>query len=318
VSPSPRDSRTIRIGTRGSKLALWQATAVSSLLEAAGCPCEIVVIKTTGDRSQMAPVAGDDSKRQFVKEIEDALVSRHVDVAVHSAKDMTVELPAGLTIAACLPREDPRDCIVLPRSRGTIEWSEVVARLDRSDPAPVIGTGSVRRSTQIRPLMRHATFAPIRGNVDTRLNKLDSGGFDALVLACAGLRRLGFEDRISAAIPLDLCVPAPGQGIVAVEARADDEDVRARLGSIHDARAAIALAAERAVVAALDGGCKLPLGAIAVHADGDLEMHGVVASLDGRRTIRHVVRGSAQRPQELGAQLADALARDGARDILGH
>ena len=265
----------------------------------------------------MAPVAGDDSKRQFVKEIEDALVSGHVDVAVHSAKDMTVELPAGLTIAACLPREDPRDCIVLPGSRGTIEWSEVVARLDRSDPAPVLGTGSVRRSTQIRPLMRHATFAPIRGNVDTRLNKLDSGGFDALVLACAGLRRLGFGERISAAIPLDLCVPAPGQGIVAVEARADDEDVRARLGSIHDARAAIALAAERAVVAALDGGCTLPLGAVAVHADGDLEMRGVVASLDGRRTIRHVVRGSAQRPQELGAQLAEALARDGAREILG-
>ena len=318
MSPSTRVKRTIRIGTRGSKLALWQATAVSSLLEAAGCPCEIVVIKTTGDRSQVAPVAGADSKRQFVKEIEDALVSGHVDIAVHSAKDMTVDLPPGLTIAACLPREDPRDCVILPFARGPIEWSEVVARLNRSDRPPVIGTGSVRRSTQIKPLLRDATFAPIRGNVDTRLSKLDAGEFDALVLACAGLRRLGFEARISTAMPIELCVPAPGQGIVAVEARADDEDVRTRLGSIHDARAAAALAAERAVVAALDGGCKLPLGAIAIHTNGDLEMHGVVASLDGRRTIRHVVRGSAQRPDELGAQLADALARDGAREILGH
>jgi hydroxymethylbilane synthase len=318
VSPSTRVTRTIRIGTRGSKLALWQATTVSSRLEAAGCPCEIVVIKTTGDRSQVAPVAGDDSKRQFVKEIEDALASGHVDVAVHSAKDMTVDLPPGLTIAACLPREDPRDAVVLRGARGPVEWSEVVARLDRSDPAAIVGTGSVRRATQLEPLLRRATFAPIRGNVDTRLNKLDSGEFDALVLACAGLRRLGFAARISAAIPIELCVPAPGQGIVAVEARADDEDVRARLGAIHDARAATALAAERAVVAALDGGCKLPLGAIAVHADGDLEMHGVVAALDGRRTIRHVVRGSAQRPDEVGAQLADALARDGARELLGH
>jgi hydroxymethylbilane synthase len=313
-----REKRTIRIGTRGSRLALWQATAVANLLEAAGHSCEIVAIKTTGDRSQVAPVAGDDSKRQFVKEIEDALVSGHVDVAVHSAKDMTVELPAGVTIAACLEREDPRDCIVLPGSRGPIEWADVVARLDRSEPPPVIGTGSVRRSTQIAPILRRATFAPIRGNVDTRLDKLDSGGFDALVLACAGLRRLGFEERIAAAIPLDVCVPAPGQGIVAVEARADDEDVRTKLASIHDARAASALAAERAVVAALDGGCKLPLGAIAVQTGDMLEMHGVVASLDGRRTIRHVARGAADRPRELGAQLAEALARDGAREILGH
>jgi hydroxymethylbilane synthase len=312
-----RHARVLRIGTRGSRLALWQATAVSSLLEKAGARCEIVVIKTTGDRSQVAPVAGDDSKRQFVKEIEDALASGHVDLAVHSAKDMTVDLPDGVAIAACLPREDPRDCVVLPPEHGELAWDDVVARLRRPDRAVIIGTGSVRRSAQLGPLLGgSASFAPIRGNVDTRLNKLDTGGFDALVLACAGLRRLGFAGRISAPIPLELCIPAPGQGIVAVEARTDDEVVRGRLASIHDARAGAALAAERAVVAELDGGCKLPLGAIAVPAGGDLEMHGIVTSRDGSRSIRHVVRGDAGQPEQVGARLADALARDGARELL--
>jgi hydroxymethylbilane synthase len=312
-----RHARVIRIGTRGSRLALWQATAVSNLLEKAGGRCEIVVIKTTGDRSQVAPVSGDDSKRQFVKEIEEALTGGHVDVAVHSAKDMTVDLPQGVAIAACLPREDPRDCVVLPKEHGELAWNAVVSRLTGRERGAVIGTGSVRRSAQLAPLLGDsATFTPIRGNVDTRLNKLDTGGFDALVLACAGLRRLGFGDRISAPIPLDLCIPAPGQGIVAVEARADDDGVRGMLASIHDARAGAALAAERAVVKALDGGCKLPLGAIALHAGSDLEMHGIVTSRDGSRSIRHVARGDAGQPGDVGARLADALARDGARELL--
>jgi hydroxymethylbilane synthase len=317
VSTTEARRRLLRIGTRGSRLALWQATTVSDLLDRAGTPCEIVVIKTTGDRSQVAPVAGDDSKRQFVKEIEDALASGHVDIAVHSAKDMTVDLPAGLAIAACLPREDPRDCVVLPGRDGTMAWSEVVARLTNFGRTAIIGTGSVRRSAQLAPLLRGAAFIAIRGNVDTRLNRLDAGNYDALVLACAGLRRLGFGDRISAAIPLELCVPSPGQGIVAVEARADDEYVRASLASIHDARAGAALAAERAVVAALDGGCKLPLGAIATHAGAELEMQGIVTSADGQRSIRHTVRGSAAQPEDVGARLAAALVRDGARELLG-
>ena len=303
----------LRLGTRGSRLALWQATTVAGLLESRGWQCEIVVIKTTGDRSQTAPVAGDDSKRQFVKEIEDALVNRHVDLAVHSAKDMTIDLPDGLTIAACLPREDPRDCLVVRGSRGEIPWPEVVARLDR----PVtIATSSIRRTAQLRPLVPAASFVAIRGNVDTRLNKLDAGGHEALVLAAAGLRRLGFADRISAPIPFEVCVPAPGQGIVAVEARTDDKHVRHALASIHDARSAAALAAERAVVAELGGGCKLPLGAIAIHDDGTLTMHGVVAAADGSRMVRESVRGSADAAESLGAQLAAALARGGARELL--
>jgi hydroxymethylbilane synthase len=307
------DSPVLRIGTRGSRLALWQATTVAGLLESRGLRCEIVVIKTTGDRSQTAPVAGDDSKRQFVKEIEDALGSGHVDLAVHSAKDMTIDLPAGLTIAACLPREDPRDCLVLRASQGEMAWRDVVARLDR----PVsIATSSLRRTAQLRALLRAASFVPIRGNVDTRLNKLDAGGYDALVLAAAGLRRLGFADRIAAPIPLDVCVPAPGQGIVAVEARSEDKHVRHALASIHDARSAAALAAERAVVAELGGGCKLPLGAIAVHEDEALVMHGVVAAADGSRIVRESLRGSADAAERLGAQLATSLARGGARELL--
>jgi hydroxymethylbilane synthase len=308
--------RVLRIGTRGSRLALWQAHRVSDLLQARGTRCEIVVIKTTGDRSQAGPVAGrpdNDTKRQFVKEIEDALANRDVDLAVHSAKDMTIDLPAGLMIAACLPREDPRDCLVLRAVSGEVSWEDAVARFDGSGS---IGTSSIRRTAQLRRLLPGVSFGPIRGNVDTRLHKLDAGAFDALVLACAGLRRLGFEQRISTPLPVARCVPAPGQGIVAVEARESDKEVRAALASIHDARAATALTAERMVVAELDGGCKLPLGAIAIQ-DGDmLAMHGIVAAADGSRVIAEEVRGPAAEPGAVGAQLAAALTRGGARELL--
>jgi hydroxymethylbilane synthase len=305
--------RVLRIGTRGSRLALWQAHTVSDLLQARGARCEIVVIKTTGDRSQAGPVAGDDTKRQFVKEIEDALANGDVDLAVHSAKDMTIDLPGGLTIAACLPREDPRDCLVLRSIHGDVPWPEVAARFER---AGSIGTSSVRRTAQLRRLFPTVTFGAIRGNVDTRLHKLDAGAFDALVLACAGLRRLGFEDRISTPLAVERCVPAPGQGIVAIEARAGDKDVRTALASIHDARAATALTAERVVVAELDGGCKLPLGAIAVQDGETLAMHGIVTATDGSRVVAESVRGPAAEPGAVGAQLAAALTRGGARELL--
>jgi hydroxymethylbilane synthase len=305
--------RVLRVGTRGSRLALWQAHTVADLLHARGARCEIVVIKTTGDRSQAGPVAGDDSKRQFVKEIEDALAKGDIDLAVHSAKDMTIDLPGGVTIAACLPREDPRDCLVLPSTQGEVAWQEVAARFAG---AGSIGTSSVRRTAQLRRLLPHATFGAIRGNVDTRLHKLDAGAFDALVLACAGLRRLGFAHRMSAPLPLEVCVPAPGQGIVAVEARDGDKDVRSALASIHDARAATALTAERVVVAELDGGCKLPLGAIAIQDGDTLAMHAMVAAADGSRIVFESVRGPAAEPAALGARLAAALAGGGARELL--
>jgi len=179
----------LRIGTRGSRLALWQATAVKTGLEATGTAVEIVVISTTGDRSQTAPVAGDDTKRQFVKEIEDALLDRSVDIAVHSAKDMTIVLPEGLAIAGCLPRADPRDALVLRAGDAPVGWEDTVSRVHAMSRPPLVGTGSVRRAAQLAATFPAAVFTPIRGNVDTRLAKLDAGGYDALILACAGLRR---------------------------------------------------------------------------------------------------------------------------------
>jgi hydroxymethylbilane synthase len=307
---------TLRIGTRGSRLALWQANTVSALLASSGLASELVVIKTTGDRSQAGPVPGDDTKRQFVKEIEEALLASQVDLAVHSAKDLPAVLPEGLVVAACLEREDPRDAIVLPQGTPASGWTAVLDLLNRPGASPRVGTGSVRRIAQLAQIFPEARFAPIRGNVDTRLNKLDADGFDALVLACAGLRRLGFEGRISAAVSIELCVPAPGQGIVAIETRSDDRPTRDMLQRIGNEAASGALQAERAVVETLGGGCQLPLGAIATRRDAELEMIGVVASRDGSRSIRRTAHGRADAPAALGQRLAAALAEAGAQELL--
>jgi hydroxymethylbilane synthase len=304
---------TLRIGTRGSPLALWQAHTVAALLEAAGTSTEIVRIKTAGDRLQEAPLSEVGGKRLFVKEIEDALDGGEIDVAVHSAKDMSAILPDGLTIAAVLPREDPRDALVLPEGTAADNIDGVLSSLGG---APTIGTSSVRRSAQLAALVPGATFAPVRGNVDTRLRKLDTGGFDAIVLACAGMQRLGLEARISAAIPLSRCIPAPGQGIVAVEVRAADTATRTAVERLNDEYAAVALTAERAVVATLGGGCQLPLGAIAMRFGPTLQLEGIVTSLDGTRVVRRKASGLASDAAALGRLLAEELARGGASAIL--
>src|SRR5580765_5705544 len=264
----------LRIGTRGSALALWQARTVAGQIEKANRQTEIVVIKTGGDRLQDAPLSEAGGKGLFVKELEDALLAEEIDLAVHSAKDMSAVLPDGLTIGAVLPREDPRDALVLPRGNAAIDFEGALAHLGEM---PAIGTGSVRRIAQLAALLPHARFAPIRGNVDTRLRKLDAREYEALVLAAAGLRRLGFESRISATIPVDVCIPAPGQGIVAIEIRGDDRAVRDAVAPLSDGDATSSLAAERAVVAALGGGCQLPLGVIAEHGGDGLRVQGVVA-----------------------------------------
>lgn len=311
-------SRLLRIGTRGSRLALWQAHAVADRLRSRGTRAEIVAIRTTGDRSQAGPVPGDNSKRQFVKEIEDALLRGDVDVAVHSAKDLPADLPDGLMLSACLPREDPRDAIVLPHGHGKADWPAVVTRLSGigAEGSPVVGTGSVRRIAQLKPALPGVAFAPIRGNVDTRLNKLDAGGFDALVLACAGLQRLGFADRISCPIPLEQCVPAPGQGIVATEIRRADDEARAILDALRDEGAESALEAERMLVTVLGGGCHLPLGALAVRSGAELALHAVVSSSDGERSLKRIARGSASAPAQIGRDLGKELLEAGARELL--
>jgi hydroxymethylbilane synthase len=303
----------IRIGTRGSQLALWQAHTAAALLDRSGVHPELVIIRTTGDRIQDAPLSESGGKRLFVKEIEDALLRRDVDIAVHSAKDMSAVLPDGLALGATLPREDPRDALVTGPRILPGELAEVRAALGE---APTFGTGSVRRAAQLAALFPGASFAPIRGNVDSRLRKLDTGEYDALVLACAGLRRLGMSSRISAAIPVEDCVPAPGQGIVAIEARADDADTLRLLQSMNDRQAGVSLTAERALVQALGGGCQLPLGGLALHDNGELDMLAVVASPDGKHAIKLRRRGKASEPAALGERVADDLRRGGAVGIL--
>ena len=294
--------RPLRIGTRGSALALWQARTVAALLAREGRTSELVTIRTEGDRIQDRPLSETGGKGLFVKEIEDALLARTIDVAVHSAKDMSVAVPAFLAVAAVLPREDARDALVL-------RPGEMLAA------SPAVGTGSVRRSAQLAARMPSARFTPIRGNVDTRLRKLDAGEYDALVLAVAGLKRLGYTSRISEAIPHEECIPAPCQGIIAIETRLEDggQDV---WSALTDVETAAAFAAERALVEALGGGCQLPLGAIAVHEGQELAMRAIVTTPDGARRVRRAARGDAARPAELGRRLADELARGGAIDIL--
>ena len=307
----------LRLGTRGSELALWQANAVAAgVRRRSGRECELVVITTTGDRLHEANLSLVGGKRVFVKEIEQALIRGDIDLAVHSAKDMPAELPNGLAIAAVLPRADPRDAVVQPA--GAARLPELSAAGNDADggPAPRVGSGSVRRVAQLRRAWPRAQFRLVRGNVGTRLRKLDAGDCDLLVLAVAGLERLNLAHRIS--MPLDpaVCLPAPGQGIVAVETRAGDADTGAALAAIDDRAARAAFTAERAVVTALGGGCQVPIGALA-EADGDLlRLRALVASLDGSRRLRRDATMPADAAQALGAAVARDLLADGAGPIL--
>lgn len=303
----------LRIGTRGSQLALWQARTVARRLESKGVDAELVIVRTTGDRLQEAPLSEIGGKRLFVKELEDALFGDEIDLAVHSAKDMPALLPDGLSLAGALPREDPRDALVL---RAGAPGGDAASLLSRLAGAGRIGTGSIRRMAQLLPRVPGARFEPVRGNVDSRLRKLDDGHYDALVLASAGLRRLGLADRISAALALHECIPAPGQGIVALETRQDDDKTRRAAQAVHDEPAAIALQAERAVVMALGGGCGLPLGALATIRGTTLELVAVVCSADGSRAIRAHTSGTTADAEALGTQVAGQLAADGAIALL--
>jgi hydroxymethylbilane synthase len=306
-----------RIGTRGSALALWQATTVKARLEAFGvAPCEIVVIKTDGDRLQDAPLSAIGGKRLFVKEIEDALLDGEIDLAVHSAKDMAVVLPGGLHVAGTLVRADPRDAIVLPDGRG-VENASLAELTEALGHAPRLGTSSVRRVAQLHRQFPGAEFLPVRGNVDTRLRKLDDGEYDALVLAAAGLHRLDRGGRISGLLPVDACIPAPGQGIVAIECREDAEAITQTIVAISDGATDVALRVERALVAAVGGGCQLPLGAhCRPTADGGLELIACVTSIESEHEVRAIGFGDASDPEALGEQVAERLLADGAGAIL--
>jgi hydroxymethylbilane synthase len=296
----------LRIATRGSRLALVQARAVAERIEAElGFETELVPVQTSGDRLAGVSLAKLGGKGLFVKELEEALLGRRADVAVHSAKDLPARLPDGLVLGAFPERADPRDALVAGgRLRGLVE----LARGAR------VGTGSSRRAAQLRALRPDLEIAPLRGNVTTRLARLDEGRFDALVLACAGLDRLGLAARIDERIEPGVVLPAVGQGALALEVRAG-EPLAGELGALTHAGTARTVSAERALLAALQGDCNVPLAAFAeVLAPERLRLRALVASPDGRR----IVRGEAEGPDPaaLGTELAEKLLAQGAREIL--
>lgn len=287
----------IVIGSRGSALALWQARHIADRLRELGAETRIEIIKTTGDRIQDVPLAQVGGKGLFTKEIEEALLARTIDLAVHSLKDMPTALPQGLVIAAVPPREDPRDALVGVELAGL-------------KPGMRVGTSSLRRAAQLRALHSGLIVDTLRGNVDTRLRKLDQGQYDAIVLAAAGLRRLGLEHRITEMIPVETMCPAVGQGALAIETRADIA-IAARLDH---PETRIAVEAERALLAQLEGGCQVPLGAHAV-VDGEIiRLRAVVISPDGSRRVAGANQGTD--PIAVGAALGRDLLDRGAREIL--
>ncbi len=264
--------QTLRLGTRGSRLALVQAGMVRDMLARAGAACELVPVKTSGDRIQDRSLADVGGKGLFTRELEEALLRGDIDLAVHSMKDVPTALPPGLAIAALLPREDPRDAFLSLTARS-------LAALPKGAR---VGTSSVRRAAQVLRARPDVQTTLLRGNVDTRIAKLDAGEFDAMLLALAGLNRLGVADRATALLDTNDWLPALAQGAIGVEIREDDTQTRALLAPRHDANTEIALACERAFQAALDGTCRTPIGGLATIANGVLRFRGEVLSPDGQ------------------------------------
>jgi len=294
----------IRIGTRGSALALWQAHHVRDRLATLGHAVEIVPITTTGDRLQDRSLEAVGGKGAFLKEIEEALLAREVDLAVHSLKDVPTQLPDGLELCAFLERADPRDALV----------SGSGADLDALPAGARLGTTSLRRQSQIRARRPDLVLADLRGNVDTRLLRLREGAFDAILLAVAGITRLGRAAEITQVIPTEVLLPAPGQGAIALECRQGDAGLHAAVAPLHDAATAAAVGAERALLGALGGGCNVPLGALAeAHASG-LRLRAYVGSEDGRQSVTGDLTGDD--PDALGRRLASDLLARGAGSIL--
>lgn len=296
----------IRIGSRGSKLALWQAEWVKSQLAAAGHQIEIQIIKTTGDKLANVPLTSGGSKGLFIKEIEEALLAGEVDLAVHSLKDLPVDQPEGLCVAAVPERADSRDILI---SRD--------AKLLAALPAGArVGTSSLRRRSQLAALRADLVVLPIRGNVDTRLNKLDRGDFDAVALAAAGVERLGLQARVTQYFSIEEICPAVGQGALAIEIRKDDAETERTVNALDHPPSHQAVRAERAVLRRLGGGCAVPIAAHASLDGTHLRLLGVVASVNGTRVIRASATGPADDPERLGTTVAEALLDQGAETVL--
>jgi len=299
--------RHLRIGTRGSLLAKWQAEWVrKQLFAATGLETEIVIIKTAGDKMQHSPLTQIGGKGIFIKELEEALFDESIDLAVHSVKDIPTDTPTRLCFPAVCRRDDVRDALV--SSKGV-----TLANLRQGAR---VGTGSLRRQAQLRHLRPDLDLRDLRGNVDTRLRKVDSGEYEAIVVSKAGLDRLGQSQRISETLSPETCMPAVGQGAIAVEARLHDNEAADLLAKLDDAETRTAIIAERALLAALQGGCQVPLGAWARIERTELILDACICSIDGTQYVKQRITGSPEQPAELGQQMARLLIEAGAQAIL--
>lgn len=294
----------LRIGSRGSQLALWQANHVSTLLRERGLQVEIEIIKTTGDKITDVALAKVGTKGMFTKEIEEALAEGRIDLAVHSLKDLPTQVPPPFEIAAITRRENPRDVFCSKKYSG----------IDQLPRGARVGTSSLRRQAQLKALRPDLDIHPLRGNVDTRLRKLEAGEYDAVILAAAGLNRLGKTELIKQVIPAEVMCPAAGQGALAIEIRAGDETTRQHLAFLDDAHARAATTCERALLNKLGGGCQVPIGAFAEVSDGKLHLDAIVANPDGSALLRESREGTD--PVSLGDSVGETLLRRGGEAIL--
>jgi hydroxymethylbilane synthase len=300
-----------RIGSRGSQLALWQANRISALLRARGHEVEIEIITTTGDKITDVPLAmvgtkGGLGKGIFTKEIEEALAAGRVDLAVHSLKDLPTELPPGFEIAAITERQDPRDAFC----------SRYFSNVNALPQGARVGTSSLRRQAQLKAIRPDLEMHPLRGNVDTRLRKLEQGEYDAIILASAGLKRLGKTELIKQIIPAEVMCPAAGQGALGIEIREGDASTRQYLEFLNDPDARAATTCERALLNRLGGGCQVPIGAFAELRDGKLHLDAIVADPDGSKLLRESRDGDLNDPVKLGNAVGDTLLSRGGDEIL--
>ena len=299
--------RPLRIGSRGSILARWQAEFVrKQLFQLTGMEAEVVLIKTSGDKMQQASLAQIGGKGIFIKELEEALLDESVDLAVHSVKDIPTDTPSRLFFPAVCRRDDVRDCLI--SNSGTL-----LANLKQGAR---VGTSSLRRQAQLRHHRPDLDIRELRGNVDTRLRKVESGEYDAIVLSKAGLDRLGWSQKITEPLSTDISLPAVGQGAIAIESRVKDEEAAEILGKLNDEETRTVIIAERALMAALQGGCQVPMGAWARIERGELVMEAVVCSLDGVQYVRQKAAAPPEQAAELGQRMAQMLVEGGARNIL--
>jgi len=294
----------LRIGSRGSQLALWQASHIKTLLQARGHQVEIEIIKTTGDRITDVALAQVGTKGMFTKEIEEALFDNRVDLAVHSLKDLPTEIPTDFEIAAITTREDARD----------VFCSRKFNSIDELPAGAKVGTSSLRRQAQLRALRADLNIHPLRGNVDTRLRKLDAGDYDAVILAAAGLNRLGKRESMRQVLPAKLMCPAAGQGALAIEIRKGDSGVRQHIAFLDDHAARITTTCERALLNQMGGGCQVPIGALAEVVSGRLHLEAVVARPDGTKVLRE--SGDGDDPVLLGENVGRVLLSRGGDEIL--